>query len=280
MNNTRPVEVGRAVANPPVRLDPADATGCQHSCGVGISPADSFASVSELADSIDPVRALQHAADRVDRSPELDFRIALHECGHAIVHRIFGDEVHGVTIVANEYSDGRTWGPYALQAGATAFWDAETGAPANLHQPGRPLESDVDGVFASVQRGVIAMMGGCAAEMAFLGDPPMYIAGDVPNANWMAEMVCRTSASVAAFVEHGYQEALAIVEQNKAVVRALACALVQHPDWTLNAIEIDQVISDTVYTEARKAEIARRADWHHVETNAATFAALNMETAS
>ena len=59
--------------------------------------------------------------------------------------------------------------------------------------------------------------------MVFLGDaPPMFMASDSLSANAIAGIVCSTPASVAAFVEHAYQEALAIIEQSKPVVLVLA----------------------------------------------------------
>jgi ATP-dependent Zn protease len=117
-------------------------------------------------------------------------------------------------------------------------------------------------------------MGGAASEMVFVGHrAPMFASNDVPHAREIAEMVCRTSASVAAFIEHGYQEALQIIETNKPIVLALARALIEHPAQTLNGAEIDQIIADTVDREARKAEIKRRANWKLVEQNAGLFPA-------
>jgi hypothetical protein len=93
-------------------------------------------------------------------------------------------------------------------------------------------------IFSTVQGRVIGMMGGGAAEMAILGDSPsLFIESDVYNANAIAGIICRSDASRAAFLEHAYQEALAIIEENKPVVLALAQALIDHPERTLNAAE-------------------------------------------
>jgi hypothetical protein len=70
--------------------------------------------------------------------------------------------------------------------------------------------------------------------------------------------VCRAPASIAAFVEHCYQEALATIEENKSVVLALTQALINHPERTLKAVEIDKVISETLAREAMAAGQARR----------------------
>jgi hypothetical protein len=115
-------------------------------------------------------------------------------------------------------------------------------------------------------------MGGGAAEMALLRDaPPQFIASDILSANAIAGIVCRTPDSITAFVEHCYQEALAIIEQNKPVVLALARALIDHPERTLNSVEIDQCIERAVIATALTDEAARRAAWKRVQASAARF---------
>jgi hypothetical protein len=99
------------------------------------------------------------------------------------------------------------------------------------------------------------------------------MASDLPNANGIASIVCRTTASVAAFIEHAYQEALAIVEENKLVVTAVAQALIDHPDRTLNSREIDAVIIPALAAKAAADRIERRERWRSVELSAANFTA-------
>jgi hypothetical protein len=209
-------------------------------------------------------RANEH--ETAGRSAEDDWRIALHESGHVVTGLVLGDAIAGCTIVPDAECAGRTWGPQGVRA--AAVWNADT-----LSDPGVSRNGDVRGVFSIVQAGVIAMMGGCAAEMLFLGDPPKYIFNDVPSANYIAGFVCRTTASVAAFVEHGYQESLALVEQHKTVVVAIAQALIDHPKRTLNGAEIDAVIAPVLAAEAAADESKRRADWIAVVKNADTFTA-------
>ena len=64
-----------------------------------------------------------------------------------------------------------------------------------------------------------------------------------------------------------YQEALAITEEHELVVLALARALIDHPERTLNAAEIDAVISQTLAREALAAEQGRRAVWRSTMGN-------------
>jgi hypothetical protein len=84
---------------------------------------------------------------------------------------------------------------------------------------------------------------------------------DVYSANAIAGIICLSDASRAAFVEHIYQEALAIIEENKPVVLALAQALIDHREQTLNAAEIDAVIGQTLARQALDAEQVHRVAW-------------------
>jgi hypothetical protein len=141
-----------------------------------------------------------------------------------------------------------------------------------------PGEDRVVDIFCSVQARTVALMGGGAAEMVFPGDaPPTFMASDLLSANAIAGIVCRTQASRAAFIEHAYQEALAIVEDNRPVVLALAQALINHREQTLNSIDIDQIIMQAMAAEAGAVERQRRSDWTLVERDAAAFAAHQLE---
>jgi hypothetical protein len=65
---------------------------------------------------------------------------------------------------------------------------------------------------------------------------------------------------------------VAIIEENRPVVLALAQALIDHPQRTLNAAEIDVVIAETLAREALAAEQARRAVWRRTIENSENFA--------
>jgi hypothetical protein len=241
-------------------------------------PETGVSSLSPVSDSTDEGLVAVVPAVRVGlagppvetlaaRSAADDLRVAYHESGHTVVHRVLGDEVCGVTIVPDNECSGKTWGPRALHA--AAVWNADS-----LFDPGMPRDGDIGGVFSVVQQGVIAMMAGCAAEMVFLGDaPPKYIANDVPQASRFAGVICRTVASADAFVEHCYQESLALVEQHRTVIHAVAQALLAHPKRTLNGDEIDAVIAPALAAKAADDERKRRADWAKVLKNSADFAA-------
>jgi hypothetical protein len=117
-------------------------------------------------------------------------------------------------------------------------------------------------------------MGG-APETVHLGDaPPQYMASDLLSANAIAGIFCSAPASIAAFVEHCYEEGLAIIEQNKPVVLAIARALIGHPERTLNSADIDQVIMQALAAESLALEGQRRVDWQRTTASAASFASL------
>jgi hypothetical protein len=220
------------------------------------------------------------------------WRTGVHEAGHICASRFQNLEVAGSTVVEGPDYSGLTWASGSNRAlrGKAAFdCDGEAAHDAVAVRVAASISrfvpaagesrDDAADIFSGVQAHTIAMMAGGAAEMVFLGDaPPLFMASDLLSANAISGIVCHTRASIAAFVEYAFQEALALIEQNKPVVLALAQALIDHPERTLNGVEIDQVIADALDREAMKTEIARRANWADVLTNAATFAAHGLES--
>jgi hypothetical protein len=257
---------GKVTRSPCSRAGNAVARLAQFSSDRSSLP-DTDASFPVLSDASDPTGPMYRARHEhvAGRSAADDWRIALHEAGHVVSHLVQGDEVSGATIVPDGECDGKTWGPQG--AHAAAVWNADSIFDFGVSREGEPQS-----LFACARAAVIGLMGGCAAEMSFLGDsPPRYIGSDVPSANRIAGFVCRTTASVAAFVEHGYQESLALVEQHKTAVQAIAQALIDHPKRTLIGAEIDAVIAPLLAAEAAADERERRADWRCVEQNASGF---------
>ena len=210
------------------------------------------------------------------------FRVGCHEAGHITASRFLDLEVAGATVAEGPGYSGLTWAPGSKRArrGKAAFDDDDVTAVAvrvadkiskSMPGPGEPRSSD--DVFAAVQAETIDLVAGGAAEMALLGDaPPEFIASDMLSANAVAGIICRTPASRASFIEHCYQEALAIIEQNKPVVLALARALINHPQRTLISTEIDEVIAQAISTRAAEAERNRRRDWQARTESAALLA--------
>jgi hypothetical protein len=220
------------------------------------------------------------------RSEAALWRTACHEAGHVVCERLLDIEIAGTTVVEGPDYSGLTWGPESTRAlrGKAAHDDAGNDAfdavavqvakNISRYMPG-PGESrdDVADIFSSVQARVIGLMGGGAAEMAILGDsPPRFIESDVYSANAIAGIICQTEASRSAFIEHCYQEALAIIGEYKSVVLALAQALIDHPERTLNSKEIDEVIAAELAARGAADERQRRAAWKRVQETAAQLA--------
>jgi hypothetical protein len=242
---------------------------------------DAEVSVPTASDSTGPGCA-QHAAG-VDRLPI--WRTGIHEASHIFAARFQNLNVAGSTVVEGPGYSGLTWSSGSKRAlrGKAAYdsdGNEEHDAVAvrvadNVSQfMTGPGEDAVADIFSITLAQVIDLMAGGAGETVFFGDvPPRFIASDLLSANAIAGIICRSAASRAAFIEFCFQEALAIIEANKPVVLALASALVNHREQTLDAAEIDQCIADTLDSEARKAETERRARWRSTEQNAARFAA-------
>jgi hypothetical protein len=209
------------------------------------------------------------------------WRTALHEGGHLLCDRYMDIEIAGATLVEGPSYSGLVWGPQSVRAlrGKAAYDDASAEAPEILAaQIAQKISRDLPGpgeqrdcsIFSAVQCQIIGLMGGGAAEMVMFEDRPLQtIASDVASAHALAGIVCRNAASQTLFVEHCYQEAVAIIEENKPVLLALAQALIDHPKSTLNAAEIDQVISVTLAAKTSDDERQRRLDWKRTEQSAA-----------
>jgi hypothetical protein len=213
------------------------------------------------------------------------WRTAIHEGSHILASRFQNLEVAGSTLVEGVGYSGLTWSPGSKRAlrGKAAYDsdgnDAHDAVAVRVADNVSQFmtgagETALSEIYSIVQAHVIDLMAGGAGEMVFLGDaPPMYMASDLLSANALAGIICRSSASRASFIEHAYQEALVIIETNKPVVLALANALIDHPERTLNSIEIDQCIAGALDRKARKVEAKRRVDWIKVVENATDFAA-------
>jgi hypothetical protein len=228
-----------------------------------------------------PIGAASGADGREAENQKDIFRVGCHEAGHITASRFLDLEVAGSTVAEGPGYSGLTWAPGSKRArrGKAAFDDDDVTAVAvrvagkiskSMPGPGEP-RSDV---FAAVQAEIISLVAGGAAEMAVLGDaPPQFIASDMCSANAVAGIICNTPASRAAFIEHCYQEALTIIEQNRPVVLALARALIDHPQRTLNSTEIDEVIARSVAIRAAEIEGQRRRDWRERTESARAFLA-------
>lgn len=242
--------------------------------GVGFLCAPACADVrGESASTLE--RSVERADGPVTVRAQSLWRTAIHESGHVLCDRFLDFPLAGVTIVPGPGYAGVVWGSNSTRArkGKAAYDsqsedEKEAVAPRIaallsrfLPGPGEPRGASYD-VYANTQAKCVGLMGGYAAEMTIIGDiVPVSIESDCNAANQLAKVICRSSASRSAFLEYVYQEALALVEAYEPAVLALAHALVDHPDRTLNAAEIDQVIATAVAQQSRAVDRARREEW-------------------
>jgi hypothetical protein len=91
---------------------------------------------------------------------------------------------------------------------------------------------------------------------------PQFIDSDAYAANALARIICPTDARPSS--RTAIRNLFAITEEHKLVVLALAQALIDHAQRTLNAAEIDAVIAKTLARQALAAEQGRRAAWRQV----------------
>jgi hypothetical protein len=147
-----------------------------------------------------------------DRSPL--WRTAIHESSHIVSSRFQNLDVAGSSLVEGPSYLGLTWGPGSKRAlrGKAAYDDDGMGAhdavavqvaesiSRCMTGPGEDSAADI---FSDVQARVIDLMAGGAGETIFLGDaPPVFMTSDLLSANAIAGIICRTPASIAAFIEH------------------------------------------------------------------------------
>jgi hypothetical protein len=88
----------------------------------------------------------------------------------------------------------------------------------------------------------------------------MHLAIFDKPAHWQASSAPRSNQS-RLWSLSGYEEALSIIGKHRGLVTAMVSALITHPERTLDAAEIDAVITQTLAHEAMAAERARRIAW-------------------
>jgi hypothetical protein len=198
------------------------------------------------------------------RSAGDDWRVALHEAGHVTVGRVLGQEIGGATIVPGDTFSGLTWGPTYVRSELN---DSNEPVPdlcskiAHLMPGPGESRAAVADIVANSHYRVIELLAGTAAEtVLYQDDPPWDAVSDLRQARAYAKLICSETA-VEAFLAFAMQEAIAIINEHRALVLAIATALAENPHRTLFGIEIDDVIARTVASEKLAIEKLRRARW-------------------
>jgi hypothetical protein len=207
------------------------------------------------------------------RTEEEDERVAVHEAGHAVVARLLGHEVGGVTVnPANGY-EGLCWGIGHTQAFAQGRGDAsdvrKVLAPL-MPKPGED-RSSVSDVFANVHAQCVELMAGRAAERMLLEAEPAPPADDLRQARELAMLICSSEEAIETFIAHCDVAARDLLLPYGDVVIALSTVL--RIKRTLDGAEIDKLIADVQVRKALTIERGRRADWRGRELSAASFQA-------
>jgi hypothetical protein len=209
-----------------------------------------------------------------ERTPELDFRIALHEGGHICVGKLFGFPVEFATIVADPIHG--YGGLVSGNADRSSLLlpdrvvDLCTQIKPLMPQIGEP-RTDIAEFVAHAHHRTVELLSGSESERLFhTSDPPLQAAHDLDEARAFAGIICSSPASINAFIDFARAEARAILEDHRHIVFALARALVDYR--TLDGSDlISQIIADSISANAIAIERKRQVDWQGVVENAARF---------
>jgi hypothetical protein len=202
-----------------------------------------------------------------------DVRIAIHESGHAVAARLLGHSLGGATVNPGPGFQGRVWGERHMEAFAEGRGDAsdirEALAPV-MPKAGEDRTA-VSDVFSNVYAHCIELMAGRAAEAMLLEGEPARPADDLRQARELAMLICFTEEAIETFIAHCDVAARDLLLPYGDVVIALSTVL--RIKRTMNAVEIDSLISDLEARKAIAVEHRRRDDWRRRELSANRFSA-------
>ena len=207
------------------------------------------------------------------RSESADERIALHEIGgHALVARLVGNELGGVTCDPGPDFGGLTWGP--AHDRSAKFSSSDTASIAAIIGSTMPRagedRSEFADVYMSVHGRVVELVAGSVAEALFLPGEPWPAHSDRKQERALASLICSSSEATDAFIDFCMVEAAALLRPREKIVRALTMELLLRRSMT--GAEVDQAINAAVAAMSIDDERARRADWASVMVSAAAFA--------
>ena len=167
------------------------------------------------------------------------FQTGIHEASHATVSRLLGLPVVGATIEFFDGHFGATWADDAglLAGGETVENICRQLAPL-LSDTGSRADIAIELLYAGDQ--VISLLAGPIAEELFCAERLPGSEHDEAEATCIARLICRSPASIDAYLEFARVEVVALLSDHRAVVLAVADALVKHR--TINGEQIDGII--------------------------------------
>jgi hypothetical protein len=214
----------------------------------------------------------QHLVEVGGREPEHDERVALHEIGgHALVGRLLGNELGGVTCDPGPDFGGLTWGPKHDRRAKFSSQDASSICAVigpKMPGPGEPRGNAAD-IYLHVHSRVVELVAGSVAEALFLTGEPWPADSDRAQERALASLTCSSPESIEAFIGFCRVEAAALLRPQEHIVRALTVALLTRR--TMSGAEVDEVIAAAITAQAVEDERQRRADWTRRCANASTF---------
>ena len=235
-----------------------------------VAPLDVAAAVLAEAEYVELLSSL-------DRSPEHDLRICIHESGHAIAARLLGQPLGGMT--ANPDQNGKhgglVWGPdykAAFQDDSADNVPELCGQLCNLMPKDGESRADVADIFLHISTRCIELAAAAVAERMLLAGEPVTSTGDVEQAVGLASLICKTETAVERFLAFCEQQARDLLDPHWPIVTALSTELRNRR--TLTGDEIDAVIADTIAQLQQAAERDRREQWRRTVESAAKFSAI------
>jgi hypothetical protein len=209
------------------------------------------------------------------RTPEDDYRIAVHESGHATVARLLNVALGGMTIESNGSFGGMVYGLGFFERfcddtdDLTGFEFCERMRPL-MPLPGESRDGDVaDIVQHSLDRLTEIVAGSLAEELLLSGDP-WPAQHDRAQAQSFSGLICTSPESAAAFIRLAEAMCRDLLEPHLHVVAELAAAL--RIERAMTGERVDQVIAEAMAEQDARAECQRRADWRQRMERAASFA--------
>jgi hypothetical protein len=213
------------------------------------------------------------------RKPELtprsaadDERIALHEIGgHALMGRMLGCELGGVTCEPGPDFGGLTWGPAHDRSAKFSSQDATSicGKIASAMPGVGESRDDIADVTQHCVTRVTELVAGSVAESLFLPGEPWPAASDRAQERALASLICSSPESVEAFIGFCRAEAAALLRPREHIARALTKKLLARR--TMTGREVDEVIVAAVAAKAAADERQRRAEMRRATASAASF---------
>jgi hypothetical protein len=212
-------------------------SGRRRACQMTTGVFESFHRPGDESDTAaDPVGFL--GANMVGRR-SFDFKLSVHESGHATVGRFLGQPIAGSTIEYTGNHFGATWDAVGPHDDGDSVADICT--TLGLLMPG--IGDDRSGIAVELQRAhnhILELLAGVEAERLFVGTMLPGTAHDLEEAIAIAALICRSPSSIDAYLAFARAEVVALLTDHRAVVLAVADALVERR--ILIGTEIDGII--------------------------------------